>query len=253
MRAAGFAPLLLLSGAACAISVPPPRAIPAGAPAPEQAWANLLSTHVDERGRIDFAGIEKGPADLEAMVAWIARVSPESQPDSFETPEARLAYYINGYNALAIYDVLKSSLPRDLNAVKVRFFYRNRFQMGGRSISLYALENRIIRPLGDPRVHVALNCMARGCPRLPQEPFRAAELDAQLEREARHFFNEDRNVRRDPAARTVFLSQILQFYTKDFLAKAPTLITYVNGYREAKIPDDWKVEFIPYDWTLNSQ
>ncbi len=253
MRAAWLAPLLALTGAACAISVPPPRTVPAGAPAPEQAWANLLATRVDEQGRIDFAGIGKDSGDLETMVAWIARVSPESDPESFPTPEASLAYYINSYNALAVYDVLKSSFPPDLNAVKVRFFYRNRFQMGGRSISLYALENRVIRPLGDPRIHVALNCMARGCPRLPREPFRAPELDSQLDREARRFYNQERNVRLDPAARTVFLSQILQFYTKDFLAKAPTLIAYVNGYREEKIPPDWKVEFIPYDWTLNSQ
>ena len=37
----------------------------------------------------------------------------------------------------------------------------------------------------------------------------------------------------------------------DFLKKAPSLIAYANRYREAKIPDSYRVEFIPYDWTLN--
>ncbi|HTD53187.1 MAG TPA: DUF547 domain-containing protein, partial [Thermoanaerobaculia bacterium] len=131
--------------------------------------------------------------------------------------------------------------------------YKNRFELGGRYISLYALENQVIRPMGDPRVHVALNCMARGCPRLPREPFTAAELDRQLDRQAREFFNETRNVELSPEKQTVRFSQILQFYTGDFVKKAPTLIAYANQYREEKIPADWKVDFIPYDWVLNKQ
>jgi Protein of unknown function, DUF547 len=245
--------LLLAAHAACAIRVPPPRIAPEGAPSPQRAWANVLSRHVDDQGRIDFTGIAKEPGDLEAFVAWIAKVSPESQSSSFPTTQARLAYYINAYNGLAVFDVVESGFPPNLEAVKIRFFYRNRFQIGDKFTSLYALENRVIRPIGDPRVHVALNCMARGCPRLPREPFRSEELDAQLDREARRFYNEQRNVRLEPGRRTVFLSQILEFYTKDFLKKAPSLIDYVNGYRQEKIPSDWKVDFIPYDWTLNSQ
>ncbi len=250
---AKLALLFLATLTACAVHVPPPKTVPQDAPAPEQAWANVLARHVDDQGRIDFTGIAKEPADLNAYVAWIAKVSPTSSPESFPTAEARLAYYINAYNALAVYDVLKSDLPPDLNAVKVRFFYRNRFKMGGKFTSLYALENQVIRPTGDPRIHVVLNCMARGCPRLPREPFQAADLDQQLDREAKRFYNEERNVRLQPEKKTVLLSQILQFYTEDFLKKAPSLIAYVNRYRAEEIPADWKVNFIPYDWNLNKQ
>lgn len=238
---------------ACATHIPPPRAAAEGATSPQQAWANVLSRHVDDKGRIDFAAIGRDRADLDAYVAYIARVSPESEPRSFPTPQSKLAHYINAYNALAIYDVLASNYPPNLNDVKVGFFYKNRFQVGGRYISLYALENQVIRPMGDPRVHVALNCMARGCPRLPREPFEADRLDAQLDGQAKEFYNATRNVEPQPDKKTVRLSQILQFYTADFTKKAPSLIAYVNGYREEKIPADWKVDFIPYDWNLNKQ
>src|SRR5206468_7312890 len=133
--------------------------------------------------------------------------------------DARLAYYINAYNALAMYNVLESGMPKDLNAVKVRFFYRNRLGIGGEQMSLYDLENKIIRPMGDPRVHFALNCMVRGCPRLPREPFEADKVDAQLDRQAKEFYNEKRNVDLQPDKQTVRLSQILQFYTEDFTKK----------------------------------
>jgi hypothetical protein len=244
---------VLLLSTACATQIPPPQTVSRPGADPEKAWANHLSRFVDDKGRMDYAGMAKDPGDLETYLAYIARVAPKSRPEMFPTAEARLAFCINAYNALAMYDVLRSNPPPDLNDVKVTFFYKNRFELGGRYISLYALENQVIRPMGDPRVHVALNCMARGCPRLPREPFTEAELDRQLDRQAREFFNETRNVELSPEKQTVRFSQILQFYTGDFLKKAPTLIAYANQYRDEKIPVDWKVDFIPYDWVLNKQ
>jgi len=248
-----FLALPVLFASACATQIPPPKTAAAPGTDPQKAWANHLARFVDAEGRMDFAGMAKDPADLDRYLDYVARVGPESAPGDFPTPESKLAYYINTYNAVAMYDVLKSNSPANLNDVKVTFFYKNRFLIGGRYISLYALENQIIRPMGDPRVHVTLNCMARGCPRLPQEPFRAETLNAQLDSQAREFFNQPRQVELQPENKTVRFSQILQFYTGDFLKKAPSLIAYANQYRESPIPADWKVAFIPYDWLLNKQ
>ena len=77
-------------------------------------------------------------------------------------------------------------------------------------------------------------------------------LDPELEASPQYFFNEGRNVRLEPDKQTVRFSQIPQFYADDFV-KAPSLIAFVNKYREEKITEGWKVEFIPYDWQLNSQ
>jgi hypothetical protein len=144
-------------------------------------------------------------------------------------------------------------MPKNLDAVKVKFFYSSKLTVGGQPISLYDLENKIVRPMGDPRVHFALNCMVRGCPRLPREPFRADQLDMELEACAQYFLNETRNVQVDADKQTVRFSQILQFYTEDFLKKAPSLAAYANKYRDSKIPETYKVDFIPYDWILNQR
>ncbi len=245
--------LFVAVGPGCASYLPAPKGAAPEPQAADRAWARVLSRHVDERGRIDFAGIEKEPADLEAYVAHVAAVSPKSEPAAFSSPASALAYYLNAYNALAMYDVIHSGTPPELDTIKVKFFYKNRLLMGGRRISLYKLENKIVRPIGDPRVHFALNCMARGCPRLPREPFQAKELDEQLDSAAKLFFSDARNVELQPEKRVVRFSEILSFYTKDFLAKGSSLIAYANRYRSEKIPADWKVEFIPYDWKLNKQ
>ncbi|MEP6993278.1 MAG: DUF547 domain-containing protein [Acidobacteriota bacterium] len=244
---------LVTLAAGCASNVPVPRGAAQGPQAAESAWARVLSRHVDELGRIDFAGVAKDPADLETYVAYLGAVSPASAPASFPNPAAVLAYDINAYNGLAMYNVIQSGIPPELNSIKFKFFYKSKLLMGGKRISLYDLENKRVRPMGDPRVHFALNCMVRGCPRLPREPFEARRLDAQLDAAAKLFFSEARNVELQPEKKVVRFSEILSFYTKDFLAKAPTLIDYANKYRAEKIPADWKVEFIPYDWKLNKQ
>jgi hypothetical protein len=237
---------------ACAISVPRPQG-PAPPPAAaEAAWADVLSRFVDDRGRIDFHGIARDPAPLERYVAFLAENGPTATPAAFPQRGDALVYWLNAYNALAMYGVIRSGIPPNLEPIKVRFFYRNRYRLDGRSLSLYALENRIVRPMGDPRVHFALNCMVRGCPRLPREPFEATRIDAQLDAAARLFVSEERNLRPDPAAKRVFLSAIFDFYTKDFLAKASPLVAYVNLYRDTPVPTVWKVEFLPYDWALNT-
>ena len=49
-----------------------------------------------------------------------------------------------------------------------------------------------------------------------------------------------RNVELLPDKKIVRFSEILRFYTKDFLVEAPSLIAYANRYRLEKLPADWK-------------
>ena len=220
----------------------------------ESLWTTVLTRHVDERGRIDFAGLKQDHDDLDRIVALIAAVDPASQPQRFPDQRARLAFYVNAYNALAMSGVVNAGIPESLGGLtKFTFFYLRKFTVGGKSISLYNFENDVIRPPGEERVHFALNCMVVGCPRLPRTAFSADVLDRQLDTAARAFIGESRNVRVDPIKREIWLSAIFDFYTKDFLAHAPTLIDYVNRYRANKISLDFRVRFLDYDWTVNDR
>ena len=95
--------------------------------------------------------------------------------------------------------------------------------------------------------------MAAGCPHLPQQPFQADTIEATLDHEAQMFFANRNNLQVDHDTRIVRLSEILDFYTEEFLDRAPTLIAYVNRYLKTPIPEDYQVEFIPYDWRVNHQ
>lgn len=232
------APLL----GACTTLVPPPDVDLSGLD-PHAAWERVLATKVGPAGVVDFAGLAENSRDLDVYVAWLA------QPRDAATDEAqRLAHLVNAYNALAMFNVLNGGVEPE---AKVRFFYLRRLVLDGERMSLYALENDVIRPLGEPRIHFALNCMVRSCPRLPQVPFAAATLDAQLDAATREFANDPRHVELDPRAQVVRLSAILDWYDEDFLDVAPSLVAYLNRYRDEPIPEDWEVTFLPYDWALN--
>ena len=251
-RLIALAVLGLLAGCA---SIPRPAAVPAAAgPPPYDAWARVLGKFVDEQGRVDFAAVAGDRADLDRFVAYVYDVGPNNRPQLFAGPDEILAYHLNAYNALAMHKVLEAGIPKTLAGLrKIGFFYLDKVQVGGKRISLYDYENKVIRALGEPRVHMALNCMAVSCPRLPKEPFLPVGLDAQLERETVRFFNETRNVEVSDAEQVVRFSEILGFYTKDFLRKAPSLGAFANRYRTARIPESYAVQFIPYDWTINRQ
>jgi len=167
---------------------------------------------------------------------------------------------INAYNALSMYNVLHSGIPlTHAGWNKIRFFVLRRVEVGGRSMSLYSFENDVIRPYAraraDPRIHFALNCSAVACPVLPRTPFSANNLDAELEREAHAFFARTINFRLDASDRTVWLSEMLDFYTEDFVPLASTsLAAYASRYAPLPVPDGYSVRFTPYDWTVaNSQ
>ncbi len=220
-------------------------------------WENVLQTYVDNEGRVDFSGLTANTKELENYVAFVAEISPATHPEKFPSHAEILSYHINTYNALAMHGVIVEEVKDGFNSFfkRAAFFKFHDVIIGGKSTSLSDYENKVIRKFNEPRVHFALNCMVRDCPRLPKEAFRAETLDSQLDAVTREFFSKEKHIRIDHNKRSVWLSAILDFYTKDFVSSKKTsdLMTYVNPYLDNPVPTDFRVRFIKYDWTLNQQ
>lgn len=220
-------------------------------------WQKVLETFVDEKGRIDFHAIAKEPNDLSSFVSAIEAVSPSSSPELFPNRDAVLAYHMNAYNALAMWGVIERDIPKNFSSLfkRASFFKLRSVVIGGKKTNLYDYENKVIRPLDEPRTHFALNCMVKDCPRLLQKAYYADTLDADLQAVSQEFFSKEQHIRLDDDAKQVYLSGIMKFYTKDFTptGKKQDLIPYVNQFSAKKVPEDYKVKFIKYDWTVNQQ
>jgi hypothetical protein len=216
-----------------------------------------LKEYVDVKGRTAFKKLASDHVDLLFYLDYIAKTSPQLKPLSFPDRMHKLAFYINSYNALAMYGVVYHKVPKDFNRFidRARFFKFTEYNVGGKHISLYDYENKIIRPMGDPRVHFALNCMVVDCPRLPDKPFVPEMLDSQLNEVSVEFLNDPKKVYVDHSKKEVTVSEILKFYEEDFVnpKQAASLLEYINHFRKEKIPSSYSIGFFKYDWTVNSQ
>lgn len=217
--------------------------------AAQAAWTRVLAQFVNDQGWVDFAALAAEPADLHTYVRYIARTPAQDIADAQE----RLAHHINAYNALSMFNVVDLGVPKSNASLVSRytFFIARKHTIGGQALSLHAYENEVIRKLGEPRIHWALNCSSASCPVLPRVPFASALLEQQLQAESIKFFADPRNMRIDDDARTVYLSEILSFFTEDFTpSHAPSLIAYANRYAPVAANTSYQVRFTPYDWTI---
>jgi hypothetical protein len=244
----------LLHGCATLVPTPPaPEAnVTISQSQAEQAWARVLDRFVDNRGRVDFAGLARTPQDLHTIVRYVAR----TPIDSVLAGQPRLAYFINAYNALSMFNVISLGIPASNQSLFARynFFIARTFEIGGTQMSLYDFENKIIRAIGEPRIHWALNCSAVSCPTLPRVPFSAANLDAELDREAKSFFNDTKHLRVDHTTKEIWLSEIFKLFPEDFVPKhAKSFTEYASRYTSAPLPQGYAERIIPYDWTIANQ
>ena len=213
-------------------------------------WDGLLRDHVRD-GRVDYAAISRDPR-FDDFVDTLRRGRFTKET----TRDERLAFLINGYNALAIEGILSGQSPATLLGRR-EFFWRTRYPIAGQEMTLSDLENRRIRPYEEPRIHFALVCASRSCPDLRAEAYVPERLDAQLLDATRRFVNDPSRNTYDAAARRAKISAIFDWYEEDFAAAHRSIPTYLSRYVEDSevarglASDGWKIHFARYDWSLN--
>ena len=217
---------------------------------PHDLLDKTLKKHVNDVGQVDYKALKADRTDLEAYLYAVSTVSPKNRPELFGSAEEKLAYWINTYNAWTLYAVTERPKMKSVIDEKMNFFYFTEYSVGGESLSLYAIENDIVRPeFNEPRAHMALNCASGGCPELPAEAFMPEQLEAQLTREVREFCAHPEKVRvKDGKAE---VSEIFDFYPEDFEADGGP-VAFCKKWGRDELPDG-EFSYIPYDWSLNAQ
>ena len=239
-----------------------------------RAWGALLAKHVRhvENGnasRVDYAGFMRERAQLKAVLADYEKVT-RAEFDAWTKPQQQ-AFLINAYNAFTVEKILRRypgiKSIRDYGTVFGNPWKDKFFTLFGQPSYLDQIEHEILRRDGvydEPRVHVAVVCASIGCPMLPDEPFVAEKLDAQLEVGMRRFLSDRTRNRYNPQARRLEVSRIFDWYGKDFerghrgyTSVKATLARYADlladkpedraAIREQKVD----VAFLDYDWALN--
>lgn len=245
-------------------------------------YTNLLKTYVDDQGRVDYKGLQADRAALDAFVAALGTIAPDSY-EAWST-ETQMALWINAYNAITLkaiidhYPIEKGGLINSLRYPKNSIrqidgvWKKHTTRIAGRTVTLDAIEHDILRKeFGDPRMHVAIVCASVSCPPLRAEAFTPENLNAQLDDQSVHFFADKNSFRIDSDNDKVYLSAILDWFDEDFVGhyntgntisdhgkKTGAILDYARTYAheheaEYLTTATYKVDFLDYDWSLNEQ
>ena len=219
---------------------------------------------------VNYAGFQKTHDFLKRYLFSLSAVT-RTEFDTFRR-EQQLAFLINAYNAFTV-ELILTEYPevtsiKELGSLFSSPWKRKFFLLLGESQNLDGIEHELIRGSGrydEPLIHFAVNCASIGCPALLDEAFVAEKLDQQLLESTERFLSDRSRNRFDARTGTLEISSIFDWYAEDFS----------KGWRGYdSLPDffrthaDWitddaesveklreaalRIEFLDYDWSLNT-
>lgn len=197
---------------------------------------------------VDYAAI-KSDGSLDKAYRTVADFKLEALAGDKE----KLAFYINVYNILAlkmVADHWPTESIKDAGSWFSPVWDKPAGQLGDKTVTLGEIEHKILRPMGKPRIHMAIVCASVSCPDLSREPYIAARLDEQLDEQTRNFLNNSGKGLK-VENKTIRVSKIFDWFDDDFEGYGG-----VAGFIKRYKPDltDFKIKAnIPYDWAVNGR
>ena len=148
------------------------------------AWDALLKKYVDAQGQVAYQAWKNSAGDSQVLDAYINSLS-RANTQTQASREAKLAFWINAYNAVTVKGILREYPTTSIRNHTAKVFGYNIWQdlmltVGNSTYSLEDMEHKVLRKMGEPRVHFAIVCASYSCPRLLNEAYVAARLEKQL-------------------------------------------------------------------------
>jgi Protein of unknown function, DUF547 len=247
-----------------------------GADSLHRALDQILDVNVRD-GLVYYRALQSSRGSLDRYVASlnVSTATYESWPR-----EARMAFWVNAYNALVLQTVVSRYPIRGTSSAyptaSIRqisgAFDKAKHRVAGRSVSLDDIEKRLLPEFNEPRLLLALGRGAVGSGRLRSEAYTASRLPAQLDAIQSEFVNEQHMFKFDRDAGVISTTPILSWsqdqfvaaYDKEgsggkFGARSPierALIAFVLPHllsleKEFVERNQFKVTFHDFDWRLN--
>jgi Protein of unknown function, DUF547 len=248
--------MLLISSSSFAVEIVTPTIAAPPLDDNHSTWATVLHAVVKSDG-VDYATLRGDSSALDRYRVQLAQAKTPIDKNE------KMAFYINAYNAFTL-ALVTQQLPADKSTWKrwsikdaggwftnVWKYYS--FELAGERVTLDQLEHALLRPLGDPRIHFAINCASRSCPSLIDKPFLAATLDQQLTAVTQAFANNPYHLRL--VNDVIVTNPILSWFAEDFKHSGgvPTFLqSYVKPSPLAQqLASGTTLTYFTYDWSLN--
>ncbi len=215
----------------------------------------VLRASVKELGTVDYESLRTDPSDLDGYIQSLAAADFEAL-----SRDEKLALLINAYNACTLRLILDHWPLQSIRDIpSAERWEDERWMIGGVELSLHALENDFLRArFREPRIHFAINCASIGCPPLRGEAYRGATIESQLQEQAMVMHGDPRWFELEREAGQVYLSRIYLWYEGDFAQLSGDSLQFAARFspeldRILAKDHSLTIEWLPYDWALNSK
>jgi len=228
----------------------------AAEPVSHAMFDQLAKKHVDDKGSVNYKGFKKDEKELKKYLDLLASNPPTDKWSENE----QMAYWINDYNANTIQLILQHYPVQSIKDIgsKIKIPFVNTpwdikfIKVGSEVYDLNRIEHGTLRKkFSDRRIHFALVCAARSCPKLRNEAYTAAKLNAQLDDQGRDFVNNP--AKNSITSQKANLSKYFDWYKGDWKDDNKSVEYWVNKYSKTKINKDTEISFLDYNWSLNEQ
>ena len=195
-------------------------------------------------GKVKYADIKNNPEALYALLETAKGISvSKSDAATYQS------FWINAYNLLVIDGIVKNyplKSPLDVAG----FFDKTKHEIGGKSVTLNGIENDLLRAKfpTEARFHFVLVCAGLGCPPIINTAYKPATLESQLQEQTVLALNNPNFIKVNKNKAQI--SQLFEWYKGDFEQNGST-VDFINAYRKEQLPENTKVSYYPYDWSLN--
>ena len=216
----------------------------------------FLKKFIDSNGKVDYKELQENSL----LIEKISEIESKNLADCSSRDE-ELVFWLNAYNLLVLKGVLEK-LKKNPNwngtktyLTRVSFFVLKKFTVANTKISLYNLENKILRKkFKDPRIHFVLNCASSSCPVIPSSLFEIDTLEQTLDNYTKIFINDSSNVNIIASTNQLKLNPIFKWYKKDFDNQGG-ILNFIKKYHEnfPTAMNNPRISFLRYNWSLNSQ
>jgi len=204
-------------------------------------YADVLEKYVDDGGMVNYAGLSKDRTELDGYIK-----SMENPVTDGWGEQDWITFWINAYNARTLQVIIDHYPTEGIRKIPGAWTKLTAPILGEKR-TLDDIEHKILRKkYKEPRIHMALVCAAKGCPKLRNEPYVADRLDEQLTDQSRDFLSHPDRFKVD--GKTVRISPIFKWFKKDF-DSVNDFITQYSGQDVSGL----KIKYQHYDWSLNEQ
>ena len=246
---------------------------PTGGGGRTAVFDELLDLHVRD-GMVYYRALKSERPRLESYLGSLAAANIETAPR-----EEQMAFWINAYNALVLATVVanypivqrtREYPPRSIRQIPGAF-ERLQHRVAGRMLTLDQIEQTVLAGFHDPRVFFALGRGAMGSGRLRSGAYVSRDLERQLSEVADECPDRSSCAQVDRLDNRVNISSIFSWREKEFAAvyaeRAPAVFRerspieraaiafltpkLVTAERDLLAKNEFKTEFIPFDWSLN--